>query len=187
MEFDFGYNYKVHDAALAEKIEKVFADNKDKITVIQPETETESSYYPIKPLLHLMVHWMILDNVSIVTYLDPDTGRALFSIYETTNQDELIKEMRIRLRDCADKISSNYTNVLVQSNFYEAEDYFGETHVIYQRMIGKLMNPVVRLCKGMTSMYCKKEGLPVPEGCTEAIMNFPETLTELLLEDEENG
>lgn len=184
MEFDFGYNYKCPDDELRKEIEKQFELSKDKIVILEPGTEIDTEYYPIKPLLHLTVHWMSVGGVSIVTYLEKATQRAVFAIYETTDTEELIKQMRIRLRDCEAKIAKNYSGVFLQNNFYEAEDYFGDTHVIYQRIIGQVMTDVVRMCKGMVSMYCRKEGLPIPEECTEALAVFPEQLSELVLSEE---
>ena len=184
LDFDYGYHYKIHDDDLMQKAQDCYDKYKDRIEVFEPSAQSNTTYYPIKPLLNVCVHWVTLDSNTIVTFYEPMTGRTTFTIFNTTEQEDIIKNIRIRIRDCESKIAQGYTNVLVRNNVYEGEDYFGETHVVYVYEEGPGMTNVVRLSKSITYMYCAQNGLayPFPEG--EALREFPEKLTELILDEE---
>lgn len=183
MDFGIGYRYKHEDADLMAEAEEYYKQHATDITTFEVSHAVESEFYPVKPLCMLTVHWIKLEHNTIVTFYQPSTQKALFSIFETTDDEEIIKNVRIKIKDAEANISKEYQNAIVVSNFYEGDDFYGNTHVIYKYEVSQLMTPVVRLCKGMAAMYCKKYGIVAPEGCNEAISEFPEKLELLITED----
>lgn len=188
MKFDYGYHYKQVDEELERKAEEVYRCHPS--TRIEQEVYKGEPYYPIKPLLSLSFHEIAVEccGVTIVAIQNDKTGEALFSIYETLDEEEVIKEIRRRIMQCSEVIEAQYGGVCVRSNFYSGEDFFGQgLRVIYQREVSANMNKVVQLCKSMTFMYCQKNGVEAPEGCNSALERYPETLKLLIPEVKDNG
>ena len=184
LDFDFGYHYKIHDDDLMMQAQACYERHKDEIDTFEPSRQSDVTYFPIKPLLNMCVHWIPLNDKTIVTFYEPASDRATFSIFDTVNQDEIIKNIRIRVRDCEQKIAKRYTNVLLRSNFYDNEDYFRDTHVVYRYEEGTGMTRVVQLCKGITYMYCLQNGIEPPFSGGQPLQQFPEKLVELITSEE---
>ena len=183
MDYNFGYRYKVPNEELTKEIESIYKSSENKITKLQPSGIVENLYYPLKSFLTLRLHWICLEECkkTIVTFMDDKTGRAIFSIYETVNIEDLINNVRVKLKQASEQISETYGGMIVLNNFYEGQDYFGELPVKYKRIKDQSMTKVVQLCKGMVNMFCKKNGLEVPVDCPNALTAFPEQLTELVV------
>ena len=139
-------------------------------------------------MLKLKFHYYVVEELktTVATFEEVGSGKAIFSLFGTTNQEEIIDAMRYRIQQAASKINGNYSAVLVYNNFVECEDFFG-LRVKYQKECSSSMDSVVRLCKGMTKLFYKKNGLKAPEQYNVNLQEFPKTLEVLYLEEKENG
>ena len=189
MDFDYGYHYKQSDTGLCKKAEAIFAGYNEEESAAQVvDSRHREEYYPIKPLLKLKFHYFVVEELktTVATFEEVGSGKAIFSLFGTTNQEEIIDAMRYRIQQAASKINGNYSAVLVYNNFVECEDFFG-LRVKYQKECSSSMDSVVRLCKGMTKLFYKKNGLKAPEQYNVDLQEFPKTLEVLYLEEKENG
>lgn len=183
LDFDFGYHYKKPDDGLRQKAAAVFAGHEEEC-IGEVSCVNSQEYYPVKPLFVTGFHAIPLPDagVTIVAILEETTGKAIFSIFESTNLEDVVNNIRLKYKAAEPQICQEYTGVFVRNNFYDGEDYFGSTHVVYQREFSSSMNKVVMLCSGMVSLYCKKNGYEPPKGCEAPLTSYPPELSIMITE-----
>lgn len=182
IDFDYGYHYKQPDEELRALAARCIEQHKDRITVLKPGKKIDTEYYPIKPLFIINIHWIPVEESgnTIVVFSQQNTNKAIFSIFETLDEEEIIHSIRLRIKDAEPDICSVYAGVFVRNNFFSKEDYFGNTHVVYRQEISPNLNTAVRLCKGMVNMYCRKNRFTIPDSCPTPLPAFPEELSILI-------
>lgn len=183
LDFEFGYHYKIPDDELTSKAQKVF-EGKEEQSFGEKSVLDSIDYFPVKSPLLLAFHAVPVEEseCTIVAIQDTSTGQAMFSIFETLDTAEVIQGVREKICAAEEKIRTLYSGVLVRSNFYEGQDFFGDTRVIYRKEINAGMNQVVFLCRGMTALYCRKHGIAAPDGCNEPLQEYPSKLDVLIVE-----
>lgn len=181
MEFDFGYHYKEPDDVLRAKAKEVYDKCVDS-EVGAGNSIVDSEYFPIKPLFMVDLHCIPIPGtgVTITALMDEKTGETMFSIFETEDIEQVVNNIKLKIRSAEVRIAEKYDNVLVKSNFCSGEDFIGGTHVVYRQEYNAAMNKVVGLCKGMVALYCAKNGIAPPDNCTEKLSEFPPRLEILI-------
>lgn len=164
MDFEYGYNYRVRDAALTDAVEECLHQNRGKITSLEYSIGKTNDYYPIKEVLKIGVHWIIVDSKTVLTFFNLKDSSATFMLLDTVNQDDIIMCVRKRLSDVSEAISERYCRVAVLNNFYAGDDYFGNSYFVYRYVVGPEMNSTIWACKDMVYRYCMKYGVPIPDG-----------------------
>ena len=186
MDFNFGYKYKVSDEMLEQKASEIFNNYKEEVVTDNVvDTKRRKDYYPLLPLLKLKFHYISLVDVgtTVAVFEEAETGKAVFILLDTVDKNEVIDAMRYRIQQVSEKLVDKYSAVFVLNNFKDGEDFFDGVRVRYKQEFNANMNSVIELCRGMTKMYCDREGIAAPERCTIPLNSFPEKLEDLYLED----
>lgn len=181
LDFEFGYRYKESDDGLTAEITKVMDANSDKIVTIPEEPWSKSDFYPVKALLRLNVHWLKIQTagVTVVTFQEAGTAKFMFSLVNSLDDADIQLQVRLKIKNAETNFSGIYDNVLVKSNFYEGEDYFGDTHVIYKKEEGAGLRDVSEACEKMAVTFCLKQNYQC-DYTAAPYTEFPEKLTILI-------
>lgn len=182
MDFDFGYFYKTPDENLQKKAEECYKRHAMDITQYTVEPNGDTEYYPIKPMLNLCAHWVkVGDGTSVLTVQKYGGGETIFILLDTDEDEQIISELRVRVKDCIEKIQSVYQDVCIHNNYHSGRDFFNETSVLYLREANSFMTPVVKMCESIVTMQCGKLGISCPVNA-QPLTEFPPPLKELYLD-----
>lgn len=164
LDFEFGYNYKMPDDALAAAARASAEENQGRITELEAGTWIDTEYYPVADVFNVTVHWIKTGNgKTVVAFYSPDLNQAMYSLFDTSDDAAVANEVKCRMRDAEKKIyGAGYRGIVVQSNFLDGEDYFGNTFINYQQCTGSVVTNVSKLCRLMVYRYCRKSGIECP-------------------------
>lgn len=182
MDFDYGYFYKTPDENLQKKAEECYKRHAFDITQYPVEIKGDTDYYPIKPILNLCAHWVkVGDGTTVLTFQRYDKLETIFILLDTDDDAQIITEMRLRIKNCMEKIQTKYQDVCVHNNFHSGKDFFNDSAVLYLRESNSFMTSVVSFCESMVYMQCAKLGIPSPVNA-QPLKEFPPQLKELLID-----
>lgn len=160
LDWEFGYRYKSID----EKLTETFNSMQDSFveTVVTPTPCSGVEYVPIPKAIVMSAGMLVTpDNKTIVCFYDVDNNEAMYSLFETTDKDEIITECKLKFRDAVSAfLAEGLKTVAVKSDFLGNSDFLqGVTFEYFKMDRSQEQFRAQRLCQMMYWRYCKQQGL----------------------------
>ena len=161
LEWSFGYNYKVSNSELTERLERVFENNKHKQLQQTIPESCDSHFYPVADVFVAAVDArMTTDGKTIVCIYEEKTNSILPKILDTVNYEEVINEIKLIFRDLESAIyEKGYRGIIVMNTMFSGEDFFGNTFITYKKKEDSKVYRVSKLSSQLSYSYSKKEGI----------------------------
>ena len=165
INFKYGYNYKVEDAELTEKVNQVVERNIDKIDIFTPDATAEE-YWPIKKQLVLSVSGQAVGDKTVLSvYKDADNENETYTIdhilLPTSDIEEVGKQMVAHLTKAADYADKNgYGGVLVNNQYIDLEAYFEGIFFKYKMAANTSTDIAWNSSHIIAAKYAEREGIP---------------------------
>lgn len=159
LSFQFGYWYSKEDEELKKEYQVSCARNVAKIEKLK-QRKGEEIFFPVKKIAELQVAYIVVGNLTVITYFDEGRNLAHYSIAETNKENEIWEVVVDQIRNAG--FSSEYGGVVVTGQVQDHEEFYGDRYYRYLFRSGTEFNRVTSLARYAVCRYCKSVGIDSP-------------------------
>lgn len=179
LDWEFGYCYKDVDKDLTDTFEAMHANFSE--TVVSQEAMCDTTYCPIPKAMVIAVSKRETpDGKTIVCFYDKENNEVMYSLLETTDDEQVMQESKLKFRDASQAFAdAEIRTVAVKSSFMSNSDYHnGVTFEYFQSARSPEQFSSQRLCDLMLWKYCMK-GKLTPNIEKPILTNYDDWISEV--------
>ncbi|WP_394863365.1 DNA polymerase [Paraclostridium bifermentans] len=161
-DFSFGYTYSVEEESLMLKYKLLCDENEDNYTVLQPSPKCKD-FYPVKKVLQLCIGVNKLDDsTSVISFVSCKNNEVDYMLVESTDDEELLNEVLVKLTESVDKIVNNdYGRIVVYSKLKNGDEFLDKISCSFIGGATKYASRGELYADYMAYKYNKKQGKEV--------------------------